>query len=352
MVNTFDITAFGAVGDGKTDCTAAIQEAIDAAAECRGQVIVPPGEYATGRLQLHGMYVTMHGVSGWSYHGDGGSALILNDPDADCLLDISAAVGCTVQGIGLNGKSLGKNVHGIKLYYEKYNGNGQEDTLTVDDCRIAEFTGDGLHFEHVWAFTVRHCMMIFNKGAGLFIDGWDGFISDCIFCHNLNAGAFGGNTCSSLTFTGNRVEWNWRGGFVFPSGGSCNITGNFFDRSFGPGIDLGAPGKGYSMATVTGNVFRRSGAFNNDRPLIDGEDSCCHIRLTNCGGLTVIGNTGATGGDDGPGGEITPHTGFIITDCTECIVRDNVLANDGDGKMLDLRGDNATCIIDSNIGSE
>ncbi len=347
MTNTFDITAFGAVGDGVTDCPAAIQQAMDAAAECRGQVIIPPGEYATGKLHLHGHFVTMHGTSGWSYHGDGGSALKLNDPNADCLLDISGAVGCTVLGIGFNGGDLGERIHGIKLYYEKYNGNGQEDMLTVDDCRVAGFTGDGLHFEHVWAFTVRHCMMIFNKGAGLFIDGWDGFISDTIFCHNLNAGVLGGNTCSSLTFTGNRVEWNWRAGFDFSAGGSCNITGNFFDRSFGPAIDF----RDYSMAAITGNVFRRSGAFNEDRPLQNGADSNCHIRLTGCSGVTVVGNTGRTGGDDGPGGEITPQTGFIIENCTECVIKDNALWQGAKQQLEDLRGDNSTCAIGGNIGS-
>lgn len=36
--------------DGITDCTAAIQRAIDEAAKVRGGVLVPPGEYLTGRL--------------------------------------------------------------------------------------------------------------------------------------------------------------------------------------------------------------------------------------------------------------------------------------------------------------
>ncbi len=49
----FDITKFGAVADGKTDCTAAIAKAIDACAEAGGgHVIIPAGEFLTGAIHL------------------------------------------------------------------------------------------------------------------------------------------------------------------------------------------------------------------------------------------------------------------------------------------------------------
>ena len=49
----FDITKFGAVADGKTDCTVAIAKAIDACAEAGGGlVIVPAGEFLTGAIHL------------------------------------------------------------------------------------------------------------------------------------------------------------------------------------------------------------------------------------------------------------------------------------------------------------
>ena len=51
---TCDVTAYGAVADGKTVSTAAIQRAIDA---CRdqggGRVVVPAGVFVTGTLRLH-----------------------------------------------------------------------------------------------------------------------------------------------------------------------------------------------------------------------------------------------------------------------------------------------------------
>ena len=49
----FRITDYGAVGDGTTLTTQAIQAAIDAAAEAGGgRVIIPPGKYLTGGIEL------------------------------------------------------------------------------------------------------------------------------------------------------------------------------------------------------------------------------------------------------------------------------------------------------------
>ena len=49
----FDITQSGAIGDGQTDCTAAIAKAIDACAEAGGgRVVVPAGEFLTGAIHL------------------------------------------------------------------------------------------------------------------------------------------------------------------------------------------------------------------------------------------------------------------------------------------------------------
>ncbi|HEX7652940.1 MAG TPA: glycoside hydrolase family 28 protein [Verrucomicrobiae bacterium] len=50
--HNYDITRYGAVGDGKTDCTAAIAKAIADAAITGGHVIVPAGEFLTGPIRL------------------------------------------------------------------------------------------------------------------------------------------------------------------------------------------------------------------------------------------------------------------------------------------------------------
>ena len=76
-----------------------------------------------------------------------------------------------------------------------------------------------------------------NLGAGLYIDGWDGFILDNWFTANRGGGIVGEKSAASLTCTSNRIEWNGRGGMIFLGRGeSFNIVGNFFDRSFGPAL--------------------------------------------------------------------------------------------------------------------
>jgi polygalacturonase len=50
--NEFVITEFGAVADGKSDCTAAIGKAIEACHKARGRVVVPAGVFLTGPIHL------------------------------------------------------------------------------------------------------------------------------------------------------------------------------------------------------------------------------------------------------------------------------------------------------------
>src|SRR5579864_5376924 len=57
---TYDVARYGAVGDGKTMCTVAIQAAIDEAGKAgKGTVVVPSGQFLTGSLTLRS-HVELH----------------------------------------------------------------------------------------------------------------------------------------------------------------------------------------------------------------------------------------------------------------------------------------------------
>ena len=351
MVNTFDITGFGAVPDGITDCTAAVQKALDSASTCMGTVIVPPGVYKVGHLKMKGQGVSIVGTAAWTYRSDGASIFSLNDAETDCMIDVSGAFGASIMGMSLAGEKLGENVHGVKLWWPEYNGGAEEDCPTIDNCRIGNFSGDGVHFEHVWCFSVRHSMLHNNVGCGLYIDGWDGFLVDNWFSCNMNGGILGGPIAASVTATGNRVEWNHRGGFVLPCANSFNVTGNFFDRSFGPALQFGGrDGKTASLITVTGNIFRRSGARDNQSDTFEHPDMNSHLAMYNCRDAVVTGNSMATGKHDGGGGALSPDYSFIIDNCTDSIFKDNVMSKAALVENVILRGDDSTLIIGENIG--
>jgi len=345
MSNIFNILDFGAIPDDSTDSTAAVQAALDKAGEVMGEVVVPPGIYRVGHLKMHPQ-TKLSGTSAWLFRDFGGSVFRLNTEDTDCMIDITGAFGCQISGMNLDGGKLGSKISGVKLYYPEYNGGGKEHTPTFDDCRIGNFTGDGIRLEHIWCFSVRHCMLCFNDGAGLFIDGWDGFVLDNWFSGNGSGGFICGGCAASVTATGNRVEWNRVGGFIFPRGNTMNITGNYFDRSFGPALKLGSHDGGLDSLTITGNLINRSGKPGKG---VETEEDSSHVYMENCTNVTFTGNTLRHGRDDGGKGVFSPDICLVVKSCDCCIFANNAM-NGGSMKELIRYDGKGECRFDGNLG--
>jgi hypothetical protein len=307
-----DVRRFGARGDGSTDDTAAIQKTIDSAAATGGAVFIPPAKYACRELRLRPR-VAVVGVPSWNYRAGGGSILRLIDEKAACLLNITGADGATIEGLSLDGARLGA-AHGILLDKPDY--GKQEDAFRIERCQVARFRGNGVHLSRVWCFTIRGCMIAYSGGDGVSCTGWDGFLIDNWLSGNTGAG-FAGRGSASITFTGNRIEWNREGGIVV-NGSHYNITGNYIDRSGKAGIHL-LDGKCRQM-TVTGNLVYRSGKHAE----ADTPDSC-HIRLEGASGVAVVGNTMHVGRDDGQRGTYSPSYGIVCKGLENCVIKDNVL---------------------------
>ncbi|MHB9134803.1 MAG: right-handed parallel beta-helix repeat-containing protein [Armatimonadota bacterium] len=345
-ISPLNVKNFGAVGDGQADDTAAFQRALDAAGKNSGTVFVPEGTYLCGEIQMP-PHTGLVSNATWGYRTSGGAVIKLNDPKATCLVNITGAVGATINGLTLHGAQLGENIHAI--YMGPKDDKVEEDAPRIERCHISNFTGDGICLDPAWCFSVRSCEVIFNGGHGLYVRGWDGFILDNWFSGNGKAGygSYGPN--ASVTMTGNRIEWNKGGGIRIHGGTHYNITGNYIDRSGGPAIRLQNRDESPCLCiTVTGNVIYRSGKPEWTE---EGPYESCHAYLDGAHGLVFTGNTMCIGQDDG-GGTNSPQYGIVVHNLKNSIVKDNALHIGAITEIFTDLGDHEDgVIIKDNTGS-
>lgn len=315
--SVFNVIDFGAKGDGQTPDSESIQKALDAAGKVSGTVYFPAGRYPCHGLKVHA-HTTVMAEPQWGYRGDAGAMLMLDSDDADCLLDITGAFGAHLRGLFLRGRrQAAKAIHGVFLNNaEKY--SPREDAIVIDDCKIEGFSGHGVHLLRIWLFIIRHSIMQGNKGCGVQITGWDGFVTDNQFSGNGSHGFACESVGATVMFTANRVEWNQGYGLLLVAGDAWNVTGNCFDRNWGAGVCA----LKMRTTTITGNVFRRCG--KDSRLLPEGERSC-QARLEECSGLTFVSNVCAAGRDDGGRGDYTPQFGFLVRKLSHSVITANTL---------------------------
>lgn len=340
-----DVRQFGARGDGRNDDTAAIQRAIDTAGEAGGGgVWFPPGNYAVSTLCLRS-YTGLFADPTWSYHDGGGTRLTLIDEHAKALLDLRGTLGARVVGLGLEGGGLGTATCGI---FHDGLGHQQEDTLFIERCRIARFTGDAVRLDNVWGFTLANNMLIFNGGDGLSFSRWDGWVYQNIFNNNEGYGIHGRVPNASVSIVSNRIEWNHAGGILLENGCNYHINDNYIDRSGGPGIHLrGVPGNPAHTYAITGNLIYRSGARANPT-----SEQSSHLLIEYVAGLTCTGNTMCVGVNDGGDGLRSPDFGINVHGLENSIVSHNALHRGAVQKLIADHGDHCPqTIIRDNVGS-
>jgi hypothetical protein len=344
MLNAMD---FGAKGDGATDDTQAIQKAMDIAALSNGAVFIPEGNYLCSELKVPAG-IGLHGLPAWSYRKGMGTILTFKGEGAKCLINLTGAFGAYLFGLCLNGNNIEGGAHGILV--DKTDYGKQEDTPRIDTCRVENFTGDGIRLERIWCFCVRHSHCFRNKGCGLRVRGWDGFILDNWFSGNGKAGYASYDENASNTITGNRIEWNREGGIVIYGGSHYNITGNYIDRSGRCGIALlFGNNRGCETIAVTGNVIYRSGKPEWGKQ--DDYDSS-HVRFESAKGLVFTGNALNSGRDDGGNGIYSPDYGIVLKGLESSIIKDNVQYNGALKKLIvDLGEHGEGVIIKDNVGT-
>jgi hypothetical protein len=118
-LSVFNVLTYGAMGDGSTDDTQAIQDAEDAAAEAGGQVWFPPGTFLTGTI-------TKKSKSHWKGAGTEATILMLAPGTNDDL----------VRGADFETLTSGSTSGGIH--------NWSISDMTLDGNKTSQTTGCGL----------------------------------------------------------------------------------------------------------------------------------------------------------------------------------------------------------------
>jgi len=339
---------FGAIGDGIADDTAALQAAIDEGAKTGTAVFLEAGVYLTGQLKMR-PHTALYAEAVWKYRGEQKGAIIkLNDPNVKCHIDITDAYGASFTGIILDGGHLGSGVHGIMLDHQEF--GKEEETYRFERCKIQCYSGDGVHLNRIWVYSMRFCMIFANKGHGIYSYGWDCFLTDNWLSGNDGAGYYTDQTTDKMIFTANRIEWNRMGGLVYAHGDMLNITGNCFDHNFGPGIKFTGDNRvGWenSGITITGNIFERNGAANEHADPYD--DS--QIYLTNHNGIAMVGNVFRTGKDDNQQGRVKPSYGIVYKDLSHSVITNNTMHKGAAKELIVNLGGDTEVVCKDNPGT-
>ncbi len=363
-LNVYD---FGAIGDGIADDTAAIQAAIDEGAKTGLPVRFLPGTYSVGELFVHMNSVLLADPT-WGYRENGRTKLVQRFENQQCVLNITKAFCCTINGLALLGEKKPGGCCGILA--RKTEQAHMEDSYRLERIQSTGFSGDACRLEHSWAFTVRHCMFSGCEKDGLHLqDSFDGFILDTWFTGNRGCGYGTSGENNAITMSGCRVEWNSGGGIVVRGGSHYQITGNYIDRSGKQGICITTGfekgGVMYSNTiSCTGNIIYRSGkcpegfkdyGVNDNRAHdADRTEECyldsCHITVEKAAGVTIMGNTMCLGRDDKGVGRISPLYGIQVKGCKYAVVTGNTLFS-GALKELITAEDNEDTVIENNPGS-
>lgn len=230
---TYDVRAFGARGDGRTDDTAAIQRAVDAAARTGGVVKFPPATYMVTGVQL---------PAGITLDGYGATLKRPPVPRGGQLAKFSRMLTTTDRLWDSDADSPPLVIRGLKL----------------DGSRTAQgpYTG----------FQLEQAHLIFLQGGTRRRGKLRALIEDVSVVENVADGVSVYTNCS-VTIRRLRASECFRGGLVV-TGGYADVRVNGYveeSRVHRRGIDVEIDGAGYGGSFVT-NVdvanARISGGFD------------------------------------------------------------------------------------------
>lgn len=231
-------TDYGAIGNGISDDTAAIQRAINAIANARkGDALeLPPGTYRiTSSLTIDSSYVSI--VSR-------GATIDASAITSGAALRVTGTVNppykqstTVLEGFKLVGNSQNGSVTGIRFHTDGGNGQGSSH-ITVRNVNISNFGigldyGDRAYAINHYGIDVYSCGICINQGGNI-IDGGEKFnFNGCAFFNSGLAVKVMGDA-ANFTFTSCSFDYNARQFDVFQTRvflNNCHIEASDYNEA-------------------------------------------------------------------------------------------------------------------------
>lgn len=362
----YSVMNYGAVGDGTTDDTAAINAAI-AACPAGGIVFFPPGHYAISSPIIVPPQITLEGS-----HRD----VIWYTGAAAIPVSITALATFAGNGmIKLMGKAdqspPGSVDHvGAAIRFLVIDGTGLPGGSATRGIRVEGVVRDFL-FEHVtvrhvndtgfWfgagatsglmpsSFRLLHCLADTCANNGYtFTNTPDSTVFDCNALGNTNVGFYIAGFMNGQ-IANCRAEWSGLQGFYFTSGywgtgqgsGGCNVIACSTDRSNQDGIRIDATGGAVLQFT---NCFNRRDGRNGGT----GGNGYAAFNVMAAATMPVIvdNHQAYPGVDDNGTGTNSPQIGFLTANTAPVTLNSGYI-----WAATTALSVAATTVIDSNVGT-
>lgn len=279
QAQTYDVRAFGARGDGRTDDTAAIQRAVDAAARTGGVVKFPPATYMVTRVML---------PAGITLDGPGATLKRPPAPRGGRLEKFSRMLTTTgrlwdsdadspplvIRGLRLDGSRTSQGPYTAYELEQAHliflqGGTRRRGKLRalIEDVSVVENVADGLSIYTNCSATVRRLRASECFRGGLVVTGGftdvrvDGYVEESRVHRRgidveIDGGGFGGSLAANIEVANARIS----GGF------DLGLTpGSVFrgvNIQSGPGLSIVARGARVHIERSSFQAGPRSGEYN------------------------------------------------------------------------------------------
>jgi hypothetical protein len=353
--NELNAKAFGAVGDGTTNDTAALADGLAAAAAQNKTLVVPPGNYRCVDVVI---------PAGCSVRGFGAATTLSRVSTG--IAGLSNVLRVNGSNVSISDLTLDGNKAGVASADNRGVIDGSladVDNVSISNCTISNGAEKGIRFvNHGSGLSINNCRIIDCDEDAIIIqqtsqDGSDVSVIGCDISTTVSGA--GGILCRG---SNDGITWFQRrvvianNRVVLPISGAglcieqwcedCSITGNVTDGgSFGI-----SNGPGHRTA-ITGNTVRRATTIGIEAAADEADFSTCAGNVVDCNHVTLTGISCSVGINRVV---ITGNTirypndhGIHLTDVTEAIVNDNSILSDSttDGTPYGIRFQSGTDVV-------